>query len=292
MIHYKLHVYEGVSLHKDFVNEDKKLTPVVLSHGLIGDRSSYISIIKQLVSYGCIVYALSHTDGSATYFKDKTQSPPKDVFYEHYEKVVHNVRMEQHRSNQIETRIKDIAQVVDLIKKEASTKVPSIDTDKIVAVGHCLGGLTAIEACHKFKNDFKLCCSLDTYFSGRSEMIKESDDYVIDQPLMLLTAMFYHEDAFLADYDAKGIHSKFYDDTKLHNKSDKNYDLKLLNSSIWNQRDHSLYFMVLFKVLGLVYPPSDVLDRYTTTVNTVTAFLGEHDMLPVKFGKSVNDVFV
>jgi dienelactone hydrolase len=212
MLHYKILVEEGAELNQDFKDGGKKLTPVVVSHGLVGDRSSHVSLVKELVSYGCVVYTLNHTDKSATYFKNTKENPPKAVYYEHFQPSVHKVRMDQHRLTQLKQRTTDISCLIDLIKEEAKTEFQSLDLDKLVVVGHCLGGMTSIEMAHKFK-EVKLCCALNPYFSARAPTIEESDDYTITQPLLMLTTQLYHDNPFLADYEAKKIHKKFFADS-------------------------------------------------------------------------------
>jgi len=44
---------------------------VIFSHGLIENRRSSFYTFAELVSNGCIVYSITHTDGTASMF-DKT----------------------------------------------------------------------------------------------------------------------------------------------------------------------------------------------------------------------------
>lgn len=289
MVRYKILVEEGADLHADFKDGGKKLTPVIVSHGLVGDRSSHVSLAKELVSYGCVVYTLNHTDKSSIYFKDTRENPPKAVYYEHFQPSVHKVRMDQYRLTQLNQRETDISCLIDLIKEEAKSELPFIDLDKLAIVGNCLGGMTSIEMAHKSKN-IKLCCALDPYFSARAPTIEESDDYTVSQPLLMLTSELYHDNPFLADYDAKKIHKKFFSDSCEKNKENKNYDLTLKDADHWNMCDISLYYMSLFKFMGLVHRISDIQEKYTQTIQVVAAFFDENDFLPVKYGKKVKDV--
>lgn len=57
-------------LHEDF--DSNLLVPVIFSHGLMGNRRVNFNQISELVSNGCVVYAITHTDGTASmYDKDK-----------------------------------------------------------------------------------------------------------------------------------------------------------------------------------------------------------------------------
>ena len=49
-------------LAKDFAVGNKKLQPVVFSHGEAADRMLYSGILRELASYGFLVVALNHND--------------------------------------------------------------------------------------------------------------------------------------------------------------------------------------------------------------------------------------
>ena len=80
LIHFMQHLNVNAQ-HKSITHEDfdtASLVPVLFSHGLNGNRRTSFSTISELVSNGCIVYAIKHTDGSASmYDKEK-----KNVEYE------------------------------------------------------------------------------------------------------------------------------------------------------------------------------------------------------------------
>jgi hypothetical protein len=56
LMYYRLQVVNDAPLHEDFKNGAKKMTPVIVSHGLLGNRTFLASYAYFLVSYGCIVY--------------------------------------------------------------------------------------------------------------------------------------------------------------------------------------------------------------------------------------------
>ena len=53
----------------DKVNE---LIPIIISHGLTASRSLYSSLCSELASFGYMVFALDHHDGTCTYTEDQT----------------------------------------------------------------------------------------------------------------------------------------------------------------------------------------------------------------------------
>jgi len=70
MQHLNVNAQNKSILHEDF--ENATLVPVIFSHGLSSNRRTSFSTFSELVSNGCIVFAITHTDGSASmYDKDK-----------------------------------------------------------------------------------------------------------------------------------------------------------------------------------------------------------------------------
>ena len=70
MQHFNVNAQHKAVLNEEFDN--KELIPVIFSHGLMGNWRSNWNNISELVSNGCIVYAITHTDGTASMFdKDR-----------------------------------------------------------------------------------------------------------------------------------------------------------------------------------------------------------------------------
>ena len=155
LLHYQLQAINGVKIHKDFKKNGKKLTPVIISHGLLGNSTFLFSFASHLASYGCIVYCPTHTDTSSNYFKDKSSKPQKDVFFENYDDKKHNVIEPLFRKRLLECRIQDIKQTIEFVKVDSIKK--SINLNKLVAFGHSMGGLTSVEMTKRFQTDFKIC---------------------------------------------------------------------------------------------------------------------------------------
>lgn len=282
---FRLRAVVGEPIDKDFITEGYKLTPIIVSHDLMQNRTSLASTVLQLVSYGCIVYCLNHTDSSATYFKDHTVDPPQDVHYQVYNKMVHNVPVGKYRMNQTEHRLKDIKLVMDMIKNEAQTSVPAIDLEKLTIMGYSMGAMTAIESCYQFKKDFKLCIALDPYFSARAQTITETDGYAIEQPIQILTNQDYPDSPFIADYEHKEVCKKFFESTVKLNSNENNYAMTLKDSKHLVNSDISLYYSVAFKLFGLIPFSTDVEEEYRYSRDLILEFLNLHGFIPIKFEK-------
>ena len=245
----------------DFTEGDKKLTPVILSHSLKWNRNALVSIIYYLVSYGCIVYAPTHTDESANYFKDYTSDPPKDVFFHGYDKEKDGPNKHEFYLKQLKHRMIDIKIILDLIISESKSTIPAIDLSKLTALGHSLGGITAIEACNQFSSHFKLWIALDPLFSPRFKQIKEIGDYRIDQPIILINSEDFHNSLVHQEYNSKEIHDKFVKCQKEYSKN-KVYNVYIKNCYHINQWDYSLVNTHLLMFMGQLPKSVDPKDKY------------------------------
>jgi predicted dienelactone hydrolase len=54
-------------LANDFASGARSLRPVIFSHGLFANNISYSGLLKDLASYGYIVFAINHADGTCIY---------------------------------------------------------------------------------------------------------------------------------------------------------------------------------------------------------------------------------
>lgn len=290
ILNYRLLAINNGELHNDFKSSGKLLTPIVLSHGLNGNRTSHSALVYNLVSYGCIVYSITHTDSSASYFKDYNRVRHRDVYYTSYSMFRHRMPEACYRSQQLDTRMKNVQQVLDLIESEEKSIIPAINMEKLVAMGHGFGGLTAIEMSFVFRINFKLWVALDPYFSGRASMITKTDGYTLEQPLMIVSTEFSQAASENSDYDLVSIHKKFYEETCRNNKNERNYNLVLKGTDRYNLEDYALYNGAGLKLLGLLPFGVNIREKYIENSKSVWAFLDEHQFLPVKLDKKVLDV--
>ena len=286
-----LNVVENADLHKDFTSGSKKLTPVISSHGLMANRGMHVYNLKELVSFGCIVYALDHTDTSCSYILDRKSNPPKDVFYANYDSKVHNVSHEQYRQDQLKVRLEDINGLLKYIKTNEAHNIPAIDLTKLVMEGHSMGGITALEACYKIP-DFKYCISLDPFFAARWQQIEKNDEYVIKQPLCIINTEKFHKfEELVQDFDSEKILYKFFKDClKVQNNLYKSYNLFLKNTDHYNQIDHCLNDGLTLKLVGKIPFTSDVYAKYKENNKIMVAFLNECGAIPVPCGFKVDQI--
>ncbi|CAI2367153.1 unnamed protein product [Moneuplotes crassus] len=291
--YFRIQAVNNSELHKDFKNGHKKLTPAVLCHGLGSCRAHFTIIASALASYGCIVYVPNHTDGSSSYYKDYNQDPPKDYFYNKYDRKTHidafGVKYEHHeiRMKFLNRRIEDVESILSYIEKVSSKEFPNIEMTKLTSLGHSMGGMTSIENCYRNKQ-FKACVSYDPYLQARVNTILESDKFVIDQPLLSLITTNYHLTPFLIEFDSNKVYTKFMKNMKKHSKS-KIYDLDLKDSAHLTYMDNSLTLSGLFSMIKLIGPASQADRKLNEICDLTLAFMDEHDLLPVKFGKSVTE---
>ena len=180
----RIQVVKDHPLHKDFTEGDKKLLPVFFSHGLIINRTNYSGMCRELASYGCIVYAFDHTDGSCSYFLDTTSVPPKEVYYTEYDEKKHKCTAEEYRLSQINLRMDDVQNLIEYLNFVEIKIIPSIDISKLSFCGHSYGGYTSIEACSRFSNDFKYCVAIDPVFRSRLAENSNQKSLYISQPLL------------------------------------------------------------------------------------------------------------
>lgn len=291
---YKLRAINNYDLHKDFQNDDKKLTPIVFSHGLRTKGTLHFTMISFLVSHGCIVYAPDFTDKSCSHFKDYTKNPSEDVYFEDYDKEIHKCDLATYRRNQLFHRIKDIKAVLDYIKLSQKTN-KAIDLTKLVKIGHSLGGIAAIEACLQFKNDFKLCITLDPYFYAKWPTLEEVNEG-ISQPILNINSELHYKT--FSEYDHKAANQIFFDKScKLTTNFDKdmsspNYFVMMKASNHQNQLDLVLFKPRILEMAKAVLPTTNHDRKCKEMVNLILAFLSEHKYLPIDTMTKVKDQIV
>ena len=310
-----IEVIKDAEIHKDFKNGSKSLTPVIFSHGLKANRTMHSTICRELVSYGCIVYAVDHTDTTCSYTLDISGRSPKDVYYVEYDSSTHGVTHEEYRSQRLQIRLQDINATLDHIKTVEKCNIPAINLSKLTMAGHSMGGMTSLEACFKI-SDFKLCISLDPYYMARWKMIKDSDDYVVTQPLCIIsTERFHTKPNYLISYDSLAINNKFFEDCEKVRSQDpsrddfimfnsvselnmsqmlevakKNYNLYLKGTDHYNQVDVSLNDGWSLKILNEIPFNCDCYAKIKENNLLMVAFMNEHKFLPVPCDLQVHHI--
>lgn len=207
---------------------------------------------------------------------------------------------EEFRQKQLDTRVnKDIATILELVKEEAKPDfLPSIDLSKLVAFGYSMGGMTSVDMCHKFPDEFKLCIAMDIYFKGRYQEIMEGSDYALTQPLCITTTGSFHvmgyDDNPLINYkegfDCEKVKNKFFEDTVKKNKSKINYNVVVNDCSHVSISDGALFLFRDYIFKGVISGKSNPRDKLYQFVEMNIAFLAEHGFLPVKFDRKVPEI--
>ena len=131
---------------------------------------------------------------------------------------------------------------------------------KLAAVGHSMGALTAIEMWYKYKDDFKICATMDAYFRPKLREITEKSTYVIDQPIFLSSSDYFLESPFMSDYDNKATNDKFFQDTWKHNGK-KNYNVDLKDAGHLSALDAALQVPSVLSLTKMVGQANKVAER-------------------------------
>ncbi|MBV1757172.1 MAG: alpha/beta hydrolase [Dethiosulfatibacter sp.] len=165
-------------------NAGGKYPLIVFSHGGLGIKSSNESLYKELASHGYVVCSIDHTyhsfyttddDGKTTwvdlgYMKELFSEDPNsniELSYEYYQKWM-------------SVRTKDIDFVIDSVILESENNNADfvytlIDTTKIGAMGHSLGGSAALGIA-RIRDDVSAVIALESPFMCDIESL-ENDQF-------------------------------------------------------------------------------------------------------------------
>jgi len=146
----------------------QKFPLVLFSHGLGGNMEMYTEICSQIASTGCVVVAIEHEDGSASYARKlldngsfETQlydyAPPDSEIPYSRQKMV------DYKGPKIEQRVKELRKVYDHFRGDDTKNAPEStvselarqivsvsDLDQLHLVGHSFGGATQLRAAQKW----------------------------------------------------------------------------------------------------------------------------------------------
>lgn len=146
---------------------------VVFSHGLGGNANMYSEMCRALASYGYIVLAVEHADGSGCYAESLSGEP---IFYkvrpgnEPYGRQV----VTKFRAPFLDQRVKEISGVLSLLQSAARVEKPALiqtafaaaDAKRLSFVGHSFGAATVTLAAQRLKTqlgDLGCVVLLDTW---------------------------------------------------------------------------------------------------------------------------------
>ncbi|OMH78871.1 Platelet-activating factor acetylhydrolase [Zancudomyces culisetae] len=180
----------------------KKMPVIIFSHGLAGNRTTYSAICREMASYGAIVVAMEHRDGTAstTYLADQKQALGYDDFRDYA--AERGIKEEEEFGPQrlvfqkakLDQRIREIKETVKVIlefdegkeenirtnyfeegekeKEEIGNKreidvgrqlAGRIDRNRIVMMGHSFGGTSTLEAIKQPWSIFKAAVTFDPW---------------------------------------------------------------------------------------------------------------------------------
>ncbi|XP_075836786.1 platelet-activating factor acetylhydrolase [Microtus pennsylvanicus] len=178
----------------------EKYPLIVFSHGLGGFRTIYSAIGIGLASYGFIVAAVEHRDGSAsaTYYFDDQVAAKADNKSWLYLKLLKQEEEERVRKEQVRQRAKEcsraLSAILDLAYGNPKENIldsdfdlehlkGAIDGDKIAVIGHSFGGATVIQTLSEDQR-FKCGIALDPWMYPVSEELHSK----IPQPLFFINS--------------------------------------------------------------------------------------------------------
>jgi len=246
-------------------------------------------LIYQLVGAGWIVYSLDHTDKTCLYYNDIANNPQEKVYYEEFDEEEHGMTYEEFMEGKLEHRVRDIKVVIDQIKLEYSSKLPYMNLSKLVWMGFCLGGTTAIEVARQYELDIKMCIAFDPNYYYAFKMMRENPGYWVKQPICIINASEYHNQ------------QKFYNHNKVNQELFKACDeasdskcrnIIIANTMHYNQWDLCLFMHFECTLAGLLPKNCDYPGKYMELAKNILDFMSEHDFLPIKteIKKSKNNI--
>ncbi|XP_063810831.1 platelet-activating factor acetylhydrolase 2, cytoplasmic-like [Pseudophryne corroboree] len=172
----------SVTWNGNFISGNSRRPLVIYSHGLGSCRTIYTSLCMDLASYGFLVAAVEHRDGSAcaTYHFSEVSSgeagiPPKEVWIP-YKKLepgmkefyLRNYQVHQ-RASECFTAVKnlqdiDVGRTVTNMYSDFNLDVlkDKIDFSSVAVMGHSFGGATALLSLAKY-DIFRCAVVLDPW---------------------------------------------------------------------------------------------------------------------------------
>jgi hypothetical protein len=69
-LYSKVYDFKNIKKNISLNNNVNEIIPIIISHGLTASRSLYSSLCSELASFGYMVFALDHHDGTCCYTED------------------------------------------------------------------------------------------------------------------------------------------------------------------------------------------------------------------------------
>ncbi|XP_065768536.1 platelet-activating factor acetylhydrolase isoform X1 [Muntiacus reevesi] len=177
----------------------EKYPLIIFTHGLGAFRTIYSAIGIDLASYGFIVAAIEHRDGSAAstyYFKDQSAVETGSKSWLYLRTLKRGEEEFPLRNEQVRQRAKECSQALSLIldidhgrpvtnvldlEFDVEQLKDSIDRDKIAVIGHSFGGATVIQTLSEDQR-FRCGIALDAWMLPMGDEVYSR----IPQPLFFI----------------------------------------------------------------------------------------------------------
>lgn len=130
------------------MNGDKKLIPLIFSHGLAGQRTAYSGLCKDLASHGYLVIAPSHFDGTAQICKKKDGTTKFWTSEQPHNSIEFRRENLAQRVSEIQNIVDDIFEAKFCSETLGFGNSVDLDLESLIMSGHSFGGMTAIQTAH------------------------------------------------------------------------------------------------------------------------------------------------
>jgi len=173
------------------------LPVIIFSHGLCGDPETYTVIRRAIASFGFVVVAPTHNDGSASVIRymDGTHRAV-EMLKDFPKRVELDWRREQvfHRRDEIATLLDYLVNEDEAVVDELfRNKNVNLDFERIGLMGHSFGAATSIVTASAFKQ-FKCVVDLDGWMLPVPEQVIKQG---LDVPFLILMSehfTYLHKD--------------------------------------------------------------------------------------------------
>jgi len=242
---------------------------IIFSHGLKGVVENYTYLSEELASFGYVVVAMNHSDGScpiSIFPNGKFQEfePPSDELTDN--------ELQQFRNNQVKKRYEDIDFVLNLLPNLNETTFEDLlDVNSVGIIGHSFGGSTALGYLLRSNSNIKIkpLCALgmDVWFYP----IKKQD---LDQKVPFGPFMFIDSELWVSGRYGEG-RADIGNSICLRSSFDS-FSLVLKGGSHHNYNDFVFYAPFLAKKLEMIGTHIDSLHSLQVIVNCCVSFFGTY----------------
>jgi platelet-activating factor acetylhydrolase len=160
---------------------------MIFSHGLGGSRNTYSQWCGSIASYGVVVAAIEHRDGSAPV--SVVHAGSKSQFTVPYRRITDSEQNMVYRTSQVAQRTYEVSRLVTVLRDINGGKVFDVNDDKrtalerfkgilnikkgeLIMAGHSFGAATTVAVCkdkenaqagYPLKDEFKAAIMLDIW---------------------------------------------------------------------------------------------------------------------------------